>query len=112
MFDKVKDIDAVTISTPDHMHAIQAIAAVKRINVYVQKPLTHSIREANVNRDGRENKIVTQMGNQGASNSGMTKVQSGLMMVRLVLLMRYLSGLIDLSGLKVFLSLNHWVILS
>ena len=39
MFDKVKDIDAVTISTPDHMHAIQAIAAMQRgINVYVQKP--------------------------------------------------------------------------
>ena len=77
MFDKVKDIDAVTISTPDHMHAIQAIAAMQRgINVYVQKPLTHNIREARMLTEmARENKIVTQMGNQGASNSGMTKVQ-------------------------------------
>ena len=77
MFDKVKDIDAVTISTPDHMHAIQAIAAMQRgINVYVQKPLTHNIREARMLTEmARENKIVTQMGNQGASNSGMIKVQ-------------------------------------
>ena len=59
------------------MHAIQAIAAMQRgINVYVQKPLTHNIREARILTEmARENEIVSQMGNQGASNSGMTKVQ-------------------------------------
>ena len=77
MFDKVKNIDAVTISTPDHMHAIQSISAMERgIHVYVQKPLTHNIRETRILTEmARENKIVSQMGNQGASNSGMTKVQ-------------------------------------
>ena len=77
MFDKQKDIDAVTISSPDHVHAIQALAAMDEgIHVYVQKPLTHNIREARMlTETAREKKIVTQMGNQGASNSGMRKVQ-------------------------------------
>ena len=77
MLDKEKDLDAVTISTPDHMHAIQALAAMDRgINVYVQKPLTHNIREARMlTETAIEKKIVTQMGNQGASNSGMIKIQ-------------------------------------
>ena len=77
MLDKEKDLDALTISTPDHMHAIQALAAMDRgINVYVQKPLTHNIREARMlTETAIEKKIVTQMGNQGASNSGMIKIQ-------------------------------------
>ena len=77
MLDKEKDLDAVTISTPDHMHAIQALASMDRgIHVYVQKPLTHNIREARMLTEmAREKKIVTQMGNQGASNSGMIKIQ-------------------------------------
>jgi len=77
MLDKEKDLDAVTISTPDHMHAIQALAAMDLgINVYVQKPLTHNIREARMLTEiAREKKIVTQMGNQGASNYGMVKIQ-------------------------------------
>ena len=41
MFDKEKDIEAVTISTPDHTHAAAALYAMERgIHVYVQKPLT------------------------------------------------------------------------
>ena len=77
MLDKEKDLDAVTISSPDHMHAIQALAAMDLgIHVYVQKPLTHNIREARMlTETAREKKIVTQMGNQGASNSGMVKIQ-------------------------------------
>lgn len=44
LFDEVKDFDAVTISTPDHTHAVIAMAAIKMgKHVYVQKPLTHSI---------------------------------------------------------------------
>ena len=77
MFDKQKDIDAVTISSPDHVHALQALAAMDLgVHVYVQKPLTHNINEARMlTETARDKSIVTQMGNQGASNSGMRKVQ-------------------------------------
>ncbi|REA62461.1 gfo/Idh/MocA family oxidoreductase [Dyadobacter luteus] len=67
-----KDIDAVTVSTPDHTHAVIAMAAMARgKHVYVQKPLTHNIHEARVLTEAaRKYKLVTQMGNQGASNPG------------------------------------------
>ncbi len=71
MFDKEgKSIDAVTISTPDHNHAIIAMAAMQRgKHVYVQKPLTHNISEARMLTEAaRQYKVVTQMGNQGSSN--------------------------------------------
>ena len=49
MLDKEKDIDAVTISTPDHIHGPAAKYAMERgIHVYVQKPMTHNIREARI----------------------------------------------------------------
>ncbi|MDO9552136.1 Gfo/Idh/MocA family protein [Rhodonellum sp.] len=70
MLEKEKDIDAVTISTPDHVHGPAAAFAMERgKHVYVQKPMTHNIREARLLTEmARNNKIVTQMGNQGASN--------------------------------------------
>jgi predicted dehydrogenase len=70
MLDKEKDLDAVTISTPDHVHGPAAAFAMERgKHVYVQKPLTHNIREARMLTEmARKNKIVSQMGNQGASN--------------------------------------------
>lgn len=70
MLDKEKDLDAVTISTPDHVHGPAAKYAMERgKHVYVQKPMTHNIREARMlTQLAREEKIVTQMGNQGASN--------------------------------------------
>lgn len=70
MLDEEPDIDAVTISTPDHTHAHAAVFAMERgVHVYVQKPLTHNIREARLLTEmAREKQIVTQMGNQGASN--------------------------------------------
>ena len=44
MLDQEKDIDAVTISTPDHVHAPAAVYAMNRnIHVYVQKPITHNL---------------------------------------------------------------------
>ena len=72
MLDKEKGIDAVTISTPDHMHAVIAMAAMQRgKHVYVQKPLTHDIYEARVLTEAaRRYRVVTQMGNQGASGEG------------------------------------------
>lgn len=65
-----KDIDAVTISTPDHFHAVAAMACMEMgKHVYVQKPLTHNIAEARkLTEAARKYKVVTQMGNQGASN--------------------------------------------
>src|SRR5690606_31402524 len=73
MLDKEhKHIDAVSVSTPDHNHAIQALAAMQLgKHVYVQKPLTHDIWEARVlTHAAKKYKVVTQMGNQGASNDG------------------------------------------
>lgn len=70
MLDKeAKGIDAVTISTPDHTHAVAAMAAMNRgKHVYVQKPLTWSIFEARMLAEtAKKNKVVTQMGNQFAS---------------------------------------------
>ncbi len=76
MLDKEK-LDAVTISTPDHVHGPAAAYAMERgIHVYVQKPMTHNIREARTLTEmARENKIVTQMGNQGGSNPLLGTVQ-------------------------------------
>lgn len=49
LLDIMKDIDAVTISTPDHTHAVITLAAMQlNKDVYVQKPLTHNIYEARV----------------------------------------------------------------
>ena len=77
MLDKEKDIDAVTISTPDHTHAVAAHYAMERgIHIYVQKPLTHNIYEARLLTEmAREKKVVTQMGNQGASNPDQIQIQ-------------------------------------
>ncbi len=67
-----KNIDAVTISTPDHTHAVIAMAAMQAgKHVYVQKPLSHDIYEARMMTEAaRKYKIVSQMGNQGASSVG------------------------------------------
>ena len=72
MFDEQKDIDAVIIATPDHSHAVIAMAAIERKkHVYVQKPLTHSVYEARLLTEAaRKNKVATQMGNQGHSGEG------------------------------------------
>ena len=77
MLDKEKNIDAITISTPDHNHARIAYDCMNRgIHVYVQKPLTHTIAEARLlNQTAQKNRIVTQMGNQGGSSIGVPKIQ-------------------------------------
>ncbi len=64
-----KDIDAVFVATPDHMHAPIALAAMDLgKHVYVQKPLTWSVDEARrLSRRAKETKVATQMGNQGHS---------------------------------------------
>lgn len=72
LLEEVKDIDAITVSTPDHTHAVITLAAMQlNKDVYVQKPLTHNIYEARVLTEAASKyKIVTQMGNQGASGKG------------------------------------------
>ncbi len=70
MLDKEnKNIDAVTVSGPDHMHAHAAMSAMSRgKHVYVQKPLTHDIYEARMLAEAaKKYQVVTQMGNQYAS---------------------------------------------
>jgi len=73
MFDEMaKDIDMVTIATPDHTHAPAAYMALKLgKHVYVEKPLTHTVAEARLlARTAREMGVATQMGNQGHSGDG------------------------------------------
>ncbi|MBL9137770.1 MAG: Gfo/Idh/MocA family oxidoreductase [Verrucomicrobiales bacterium] len=70
MFDAMeKEIDAVVVSTPDHTHAVAAIAAMRRgKHVYCQKPLAHSVYEVRaMMKAAKEHKVVTQLGNQGHS---------------------------------------------
>ena len=67
-----KNMDAVSVSTPDHTHAVATLAAMQLgKHVYVQKPLTHDIYEARMLTEAAEKyKLVTQMGNQGGSGDG------------------------------------------
>jgi len=70
MFDEEKNIDAVLIATPDHIHATAAMAAIEhRKHIYCEKPLAHSIYETRrVTEAARAAGIATQMGNQGHSS--------------------------------------------
>jgi predicted dehydrogenase len=72
-FDEMgKELDAVSIATPNHQHALPALLAMRRgIHVYVEKPLTHTLAEARqLAEEARRCKVATQMGNQGQSSEG------------------------------------------
>jgi len=72
MLDKMKEIDAVVIGTPDHTHALIAMEAMRRgKHVYCEKPLAHSIDEVRkLMAAAHKYNVVTQLGNQGhASNT-------------------------------------------
>ncbi len=84
MIEEMKDsIDAVTVSTPDHNHAAASALAMKAgKHCFTQKPMTKSIWEARSLRElAIENKVQTQMGNQGTANSTLREaaaiIQSG-----------------------------------
>jgi predicted dehydrogenase len=70
-----KQIDAVTVSTPDHTHAPASIMAMRLgKHVYCQKPLTHSVQEARLMREtAAKFKVATQMGNQGTAEDGLRR---------------------------------------
>lgn len=72
MLEKEKDIDAVIVTIPDHMHAAAALAAMELgKHVYVQKPLAHTVWECReLQKAALRYKVATQMGNQGYSNEG------------------------------------------
>ncbi|QDU09087.1 Gfo/Idh/MocA family protein [Gimesia aquarii] len=65
-------IDAVTVSTPDHSHAPASIMAMKKgKHCFTQKPLTWSVHEARMMREvANKHKVATQMGNQGTAKNG------------------------------------------
>jgi len=71
MFDEMeKQIDAVVVATPDHTHAVAAMAAIKRRkHVYCEKPLAHSVYECReLAKAAAQYNVVTQLGNQGHSS--------------------------------------------
>lgn len=84
LLDKEKDLHSVNVSTPDHMHAPIAMAAMQRgLHVYGQKPLAHNLYEVRrLTQVAREKKLVTQMGIQIHSNtcyrSAVAAVQKGV----------------------------------
>ena len=73
MLEKRKDIEAVVVATPDHMHAPISLAALRAgKHVYVEKPMAHSIEEARLmTQVARETGLVTQMGNNGHAGEGL-----------------------------------------
>jgi predicted dehydrogenase len=75
---EVKNIDAVIVTTPDHMHAPIALAAMQLgKHVYVEKPLTHDIYEARMLTEAAKRyRVVTQMGNQGSSGDDIRLIQT------------------------------------
>ncbi|MGE3819006.1 MAG: Gfo/Idh/MocA family oxidoreductase [Isosphaeraceae bacterium] len=85
LYDSVgKHIDAVTVSTPDHTHALASLIGIRMgKHVYCQKPLTHSVFEARVLKEAaRKYGVCTQMGNQGSAENGLRRavelVQEGI----------------------------------
>lgn len=69
---EARNIDAVTIGTPDHIHGVAALAALRAgKHVYCQKPLTRTLQECReVTKAARAAGVATQMGNQGHASEG------------------------------------------
>jgi predicted dehydrogenase len=69
---EAKNIDAVTVGTPDHIHALASMAAIRAgKHVYCQKPLTHTLHECReLTKAANAAGVATQMGNQGHASEG------------------------------------------
>ena len=85
LYDEVgKSIDAVTVSTPDHHHAVASVMGMRLgKHVYCQKPLCQNVTEARLMvKLAKEKKLATQMGNQGSANDALRRavevIQAGV----------------------------------
>src|SRR5262245_61214489 len=69
---EANNIDAVTVGTPDHIHAVAAMAAIRAgKHVYVQKPMTHTLHECReLTKAAIAANVMTSMGNQGHATEG------------------------------------------
>jgi len=85
MLDRVRNIDAVIVSTPDHTHALASITAMRMgKHCYTEKPLTHDIWETRQMREvAAANHVATQMGNMGTASNrfreGVEAIRSGFL---------------------------------
>ena len=85
LLDKMgRDIDALTISMPDHNHGVATIRAMKMgKHCFCQKPLVQTVSEARIVRQlANEKNLATQMGNQGSAENGLRRavevIQAGV----------------------------------
>lgn len=79
-----KEIDAVTVSTPDHVHGVASIMAMNLgKHIFCQKPLTQTVWESRLMRGlAKDKQLATQMGNQGSAGPGLRRavelIQAGV----------------------------------
>lgn len=80
MLDKQKDIEAVVVATPDHTHAIISMEAIRHgKHVYTEKPLTHTVHEAQtLAAAARKAGVATQMGNQGQAGESSRRLREAI----------------------------------
>jgi predicted dehydrogenase len=85
MYERIgKDIDAIVVAAPDHIHAPASVIGMEMgMHCFCQKPLTHSVYEARRMRKlARDKKVATQMGNQGSAMPGLRRsvevIQAGI----------------------------------
>lgn len=84
LLEKEDDLDCVSVSTPDHCHAVMTMAAMRKgLHVYCQKPLTHDIYESRkIAEYAKKHNLVSQMGIQIQSNdvyrTAVNMIQNGL----------------------------------
>src|SRR5262245_28352488 len=69
---EARNIDAVSVGTPDHIHAVASMAAIRAgKHVFCEKPLTHTLHECReLTKAARAAGVMTSMGNQGHASEG------------------------------------------